>query len=57
MYQDVLVNKWFLGAFILCVICCIGCFLWYQNDMAKMQQEIEAYNAFLTQLEAEKKSR
>ena len=55
MYQDVLVNKWFLGAFILCVISCIGCFLWYQNDMAKMQQEIEADNAFLARLEVENK--
>lgn len=55
MSQDVLVNKWFFGAFVFCIICSIGCFLWYQNDMAKMQQEIEADNAFLAQLEAEKK--
>ncbi len=54
MYRDVLVNKWFLGAFILCVICSIGCLLWYQNEMAKIQKETEAHEAFIAQLEDEK---
>ncbi len=54
MYWDVLVNKWFLGAFILCVICSIGCLLWYQNEMAKIQKETEAHEAFIVQLEDEK---
>ncbi len=54
MYWDVLVNRWFLGAFILCVICSIGCLLWYQNEMAKIQKETEAHEAFIAQLEDEK---
>ncbi|RKU10512.1 hypothetical protein C6501_13570 [Candidatus Poribacteria bacterium] len=55
MYRDVLLNKWFLGSFFLCVICSIGCLLWYQNEMAKIQKEIEADEAFIAQLEADKK--
>ena len=50
MYQDVLVNKWFLGVFIFCVICSIGCLIWYQTDMAKFRKEMNLYEEFSGQL-------
>ena len=54
MYRDVLVNKWFLGAFIFCVICSIGCLIWYQMDMAKFRKEMKVYDDFSVQLADEK---
>ncbi len=54
MYRDVLVNKWFLGAFIFCVISSIGCSIWYQTDMAKFRKEMKVYDDLSVQLADEK---
>lgn len=49
MLRDILFNKWFLSGICFLVIFTFGCYLWYQNEVTQVKQELEENAELLRQ--------
>lgn len=47
MWKEVLLNRWVLGAFLLLVICIVGCVFWTAHVNRQIQEEIAKTRPFL----------